>query len=90
MPSLDVERRNERHWASVVAMARRGINAPVTSSAGRLFDAVAALLGVRPAVFNVLPHSQVPCNDGGISLGRAVVAAARTAPNNSYGPRTFI
>ena len=184
-PSLDVERRNELHWASVVAMARRGINAPVTSSAGRLFDAVAALLGVRDEVnyegqaaieleqladpmepraykaaidpgdvllasgldlfrcaaedlsagvsreviaarfhngiagltadccvllrertglatvalsggvfqnllllntltgllegrgFDVLTHSQVPCNDGGISLGQAVVAAAR-------------
>ena len=38
MPSLEVERRNERHWANVMAMARRGINAPVTSSAGRLFE----------------------------------------------------
>ncbi len=33
---------------------------------------------------------RVPCNDGGISLGQAVAAAARTAPNNSYGPRTLI
>ena len=38
MPSLEVERRNERHWASVMALARPGINAPVTSSAGRLFE----------------------------------------------------
>ncbi len=185
---LDVRRRNEDRWASVLAMARRGVNSPATSSAGRLFDAVAALVGVRDQVnyegqaaveleqladpaergrypaavedgdvlvasgadlfrcaaddlaagvgreviaarfhnglaglivdccvllrertglttaalsggvfqnlllleavtgrleargFAVLTHSRVPCNDGGISLGQAVVAAARTQP----------
>jgi hydrogenase maturation protein HypF len=190
-PELDVARRNEANWAAVVQLARRGVNAPLTSSAGRLFDAVASIIGVRDAInyegqaaveleqladpaergsypariwpgpplqvagadlvravaedlaagtdrsriaarfhhgvaavvqeccailrdrhgltvvalsggvfqnlllchevadrltargFEVLVHSRVPCNDGGISLGQAVVAAARDAESRT-------
>jgi hydrogenase maturation protein HypF len=41
---------DDARWRAVAGMARRGLMAPSTTSAGRLFDAVAALCGLRAAV----------------------------------------
>jgi hydrogenase maturation protein HypF len=47
---LGVARRNAARWDAIVSMARRQVNAPLTSSAGRLFDAIAAILDVRDEI----------------------------------------
>ena len=41
---------DDAELAAVAAQVESGVNAPLTTSAGRLFDAVAALTGVRQAV----------------------------------------
>ncbi len=49
-PGLAVQERQQQRWRAVRSVARAGVNSPPTTSAGRLFDAVASLLGVRDAV----------------------------------------
>jgi hydrogenase maturation protein HypF len=47
---LAVADRQGRRWADVLAMSRAGVNSPLTSSVGRLFDAVSAIVGLRDEV----------------------------------------
>jgi hydrogenase maturation protein HypF len=58
----------ERHGLTTVALS------------GGVFQNVllltAAVARLEAAGFRVLTHSRVPCNDGGISLGQAVIAGA--------------
>ena len=41
---------SEKEIALIEQMLRKGLNAPITSSAGRLFDAVASIVGLRQRV----------------------------------------
>ena len=45
-----VAARHADRWPAILQLARTGVRAPLTSSAGRLFDAVAAVLDVRDTV----------------------------------------
>jgi hydrogenase maturation protein HypF len=47
---LDVAERNANQWRQITALIESRVNSPLTSSAGRLFDAVAAILSVRDAI----------------------------------------
>lgn len=49
-PEIALATRHAERWSVVRELAHKGVNAPLTSSAGRLFDAVAAVLGVRDVV----------------------------------------
>lgn len=48
--ALPFVRETGDRWGRILELAAKGINAPVCSSAGRLFDAAAALAGLRSTV----------------------------------------
>jgi hydrogenase maturation protein HypF len=46
-----VRKLDMRKWPTIEKMINKGINSPLTSSAGRLFDAVSALVGIRNEIY---------------------------------------
>jgi hydrogenase maturation protein HypF len=50
LPLPLVQKLNDKQVDVIVQMVQKGLNSPLTSSLGRLFDAVAAILGLHPTV----------------------------------------
>jgi hydrogenase maturation protein HypF len=50
MPRALQEHVDERRWRAVTRLAQSGLASPITTSAGRLFDAISALCGLRTHV----------------------------------------
>jgi hydrogenase maturation protein HypF len=50
IPKRFLERWGKAKVSLILKMIKEGVNSPLTSSAGRLFDAVAALIGIRDIV----------------------------------------
>jgi hydrogenase maturation protein HypF len=80
---LDILGLNEREFAAFVSMAETGVSSPMTSSAGRIFDAVSALAGIcRVSTFE--GQAAIALESAAASAG-AVEGPYKVAVSNADG-----
>ena len=66
--------------ATLDTMMARGLNSPLTSSAGRLFDAVAAALGLCPDAIAYEGQAAIELESLAVTAGAGALAAGETNP----------
>ncbi|MFY9994923.1 MAG: carbamoyltransferase HypF [Leclercia sp.] len=86
---LDSKILADKPWPPLVKAIARGVNAPLASSAGRLFDAVAAATGCAPAQLSY--EGEAACRLEALALSAAPVSHPLTLAvvNNQLDMATF-
>ncbi len=77
-----VEQMDQRRWHTLAQMIARSMNTPPTSSLGRLFDAVAVLLGIT--AIGAQPERENQLYEGQAAIEMEMRAAALTGAMESY------